>query len=304
MHPRRLGLVSVRLQYFLSVAQLGSIRRAAQALNIVPSAVSRTIQQLEREFGTPLFERARQRLKLTSAGEILLYHARSSVAELDRASAFIGDLQGLKRGRVGIAAVESATRGLLPDVLSRFWKRYPDVSVEVRMTGSQQALAAVLESDCDLGIAFDVRIPKSAQRLAGASLKLGALVRPDHRLAKKRDVQLRDFAGERLVLSDTSLTLGVIVEAAMKEQAVEFTPRAVTNSIHLMTDFALRGHGAAFQTRVGVERELERGSLIFLPLADPQLRPRKLLLIGRAKAHLPGAPAALAKMLSEAIESL
>jgi hypothetical protein len=71
-----------------------------------------------------------------------------------------------------------------------------------------------------------------------------------------------------------------------------------------MTDFALRGHGTTFQTRVGVERELERGNLVFIPLGDPQLRPRKLLLIARAKAHLPGAPAALAKMLSEAIESL
>jgi len=304
MHPRRLGLVSARLQYFLTVAQLGSIRRAAQALNIAPSAVSRTIQQLEREFGTQLFERARQRLKLTSAGEILLYHARASTAELDRASAFIGDLQGLKRGRISIAAVESVTRGLLPDVLSRFWKRYPDVAVEVRMTGSQQALSAVLESDCDLAIAFDVRLPKSAQRLAGASLKLGALVRPDHRLATKREARLRDFAGEKLVLSDASLTLGMTIETALTEQAVEFTPRAVTNSIHLMTDFALRGHGATFQTRVGVERELARGSLIFLPLNDPQLRPRRLLLIARAKAHLPGAPAALAKMLSEAIESL
>ena len=105
MHPRRLGLVSTRLQYFLSVAQLGSIRRAAQALHIAPSAVSRTIQQLERDFGTPLFERARQRLKLTSAGEILLYHARASATELDRASAFIGDLQGLKRGRSAAVGV-------------------------------------------------------------------------------------------------------------------------------------------------------------------------------------------------------
>ncbi len=304
MHSRRLGLVSVRLQYFVSVAQLGSIRRAAQALNVGPSAVSRTIQQLEQEIGTPLFERARQRLKLTSAGEILLYHARASVGELDRASAFIGDLQGLKRGRVSIAAVESVTRGLLPDVLSRFWKKHPDVTVELRTLGSQQALAAVLENGCDLAMAFDVRLPKSAQRLAAASLRLGALLRPDHRLAKRREVRLRDFAGERLILSDTSLTLGVTIESALKENALEFTPRAVTNSIHVMTDLALSGHGATFQTRVGVEREIEGGKLVFIPLSDPQLRPRKLLLIGRAKAHLPGAPAALAKMLGDAIERL
>jgi DNA-binding transcriptional LysR family regulator len=76
---------------------------------------------------TPSFsERARQRLRLTSAGEILLYYAQASAAKLDRAAGFIGDLAGLRLGSVSIAAVESVTRGLLPDVLTRFWKTYPD----------------------------------------------------------------------------------------------------------------------------------------------------------------------------------
>jgi DNA-binding transcriptional LysR family regulator len=304
MQSRRLGLVSTRLHYFQTVVQLGSIRRAAQTLNIAPSAVSRTIRQLEQELGTPLFERARQRLKLTSAGEILVYHARASGMELDRASAFIGDLQGLKRGSVSIAAVESATRGLLPDVLSRFWRRYPEIVVKVRTAGSSEAFQAVLDSDCDLAVVFDVRVSKSAQRLAGAVLRLGALVRPDHRHAGRREARLRDFAGERLLLSDASLTLGSTIEAAMMESAVEFSARSITNSIHLMADFALRGLGTTFQTRVGVERELERRELVFIPLSDPQLRPRKLLLIARSKVHLPEAPAALAKMLSEAIGAL
>jgi DNA-binding transcriptional LysR family regulator len=90
----------------------------------------------------------------------------------------------------------------------------------------------------------------------------------------------------------------------MMESAVEFGARSITNSIHLMADFALRGLGTTFQTRVGVERELERRELVFIPLSDPQLRPRKLLLIARSKVHLPEAPAALAKMLTEAIGAL
>ena len=58
-----------------------------------------------------------KRLRLTSAGEILLYYAGASAAELDRAAGFIGDLAGLRRGSVSIAAIESVTRGLLPDNL-------------------------------------------------------------------------------------------------------------------------------------------------------------------------------------------
>jgi DNA-binding transcriptional LysR family regulator len=304
MAQRKTNLVSVRLHYFQTVARAGSIRGAAQSLNIAPSAISRTLRQLEDELGTQLFERARQRLRLTSAGEILLYYARASAAELDRAAGFIGDLAGLRRGSVSIAAIESVTRGLLPDVLQKFWKRHPDIRVDVMTMGSQQGLEAVVQSDCDLALAFDVRVLKTAQRLASINLPLGALMRPDHALARRRSLRLRDLAGEKLLLSDASLALGQTIENAIADAGVEFGTRVATNSISLMTDLALRGQGVTMQTRVGVEREVSRRELVFVPLADPQLRPRKLLLIARSKAHLPGAPAALAKMLGEAMDAL
>ena len=97
MDPYRLGLVATRIHYFQLVARLGSIRQAALVLTVAPSSISRVIKQLEDELGTPLFERIRQRLKLTSAGELMLYHARVSTAELNRASSKINELHGLRR---------------------------------------------------------------------------------------------------------------------------------------------------------------------------------------------------------------
>ena len=111
MDPFRLGLVATRLHYFQLVARLGSIRQAAQALNVAPSSISRILKQLEEELGTPLFERVRQRLKLTSAGELMLYHARLSLSELKRACTEINDLHGLHRGTVSVAIIESVSRG-------------------------------------------------------------------------------------------------------------------------------------------------------------------------------------------------
>ncbi|NVO12662.1 MAG: LysR family transcriptional regulator [Rhodoplanes sp.] len=304
MTLHRPSLISARLQYFQAVVRFGSIRRAAQALGVAPSAVSRTLRQLEEGLGTPLFERARQRLKLTSAGEILVYHAAASAAELERACTFIDDLEGLRRGTVAVAAVESVTRGMLPAVLSRFWERCPEVEVRLIVTGSAQAFEAVSRGECDLAVGFDVRPPKATRRLAGAGLRLGALLRPDHRLAGRRQVRLADFTGERVILADASLTLGASLEAAMPGDAAALRAAAVTNSIHLMSDLAVRGHGVTFQTRVGVEHELDAGRLVFVPLADPRLRPRKLMLVARAKAHLPAGPAVLAALLTEAVQAL
>ncbi|RAI36117.1 LysR family transcriptional regulator [Rhodoplanes roseus] len=304
MTLHRLGLISTRLQAFQAVVRFGSVRRAAEALGVAPSAVSRTLRQLEEGIGTPLFERARQRLKLTSAGEILVYHAGASQAELQRACAFIDDLAGLRRGSVTVAAVESVARGLLPEVLSRFWARCPDVEVRLHVTGSGRAFEAVARGECDLAIGFDAKPPKGTVRLAGAGLKLGALMRPDHRLARRPRVRLADFSADRVILADASLTLGASLEAAMPGDASALRSSAVTNSIHLMSDLAVRGHGVTFQTRVGVERELAEGALVFVPLADPGLKPRKLMLVTRAKAHLPAGPAVLATLLTEAVQAL
>ncbi|CAN5545458.1 LysR family transcriptional regulator [soil metagenome] len=304
MDASRFGLVATRLHYFETVARLGTVRHAAQALNIAPSAISRTIKALEESLGTKLFERIRQRLKLTSAGEILVYHARASAGELDRACAIINDLTGLRRGKVRVSAVESVTRGLLPRVLAEFWQQLPNVSVEVRTVGSQEALRLVAEGETDLGIAFDARPPRGTRQIAAASLRLGALLWPGHPLATRAGVHLHDFAGERVFLSDATLALSSSIEEALLDSLVEFDPRAVTNSIDLMAKCVAGGQGVAFQTRVGVEDELRRQELLFVPLRDAAMKPRKLLLAARASKFPAEPPARLAKLLTAAIESL
>ena len=128
--------------------------------------------------GLPLFERVRQRLKLTGADEILVYHARASASELNQACSIINDLTGLRRGKIGVSAVESVTRGLLLRILAEFWQRLPNVAAEVRTVGSRGALRLAAEGETELGIAFGTRVPKGTQRLAGASLSLGALLWP------------------------------------------------------------------------------------------------------------------------------
>lgn len=304
MDPQRLGLVSPRIHYFQLVARLGSIRAAARTLNVAPSSISRVLTQLEEELGTPLFERARQRLKLTSAGELLLYRAKASVSELGRAVTELGELRGLRRGSFGIAIVESVARGLMPAVLADFWQRYPEIEVDIRIADSQAAFNAVADGDCEIGVAFDVRAPRTAQRLTGVELGVGALVRPDHRLAGQKTLRLYELAGERVILSDRSLTLGLSMEEALEGSVTGFMKRTRTNSIELMVELATRGLGVALQTRVGVEREIARGELVFVPVRDPKLRPRKLMLITRPKGEISEAASVLATMLVKVIEAI
>ncbi len=260
---------------------------------------------MEEDMGTALFERIRQRLQLTSAGETLAYHARASQRELGRACAFIEDLQGLRRGRVNIVAVESVSRSLLPKVLTTFWKSHPNVTVDIRTAGSQEAVEALTNGDCDLAIAFDVRVPRKSKRLATARLNLGALVSPAHPSAKNiKGMRLRDFANERVLMADQTLTLGRLLDDASADAGLEFQTRAVSTSINNLIALAVGGHGVTFQTRVGIEQELARGELAFIPLLDSAIKPRQLHLMAPAQGQLSEGPASLSMLLSQAIAGL
>ena len=94
------------LRYLEEVVRRGSIRKAAEALNVASSAVNRQILKLEATLGAPLFERRTGGVRLTPAGEILARHARETLYGFARARASIDDLKGLKTGHVKIVALE------------------------------------------------------------------------------------------------------------------------------------------------------------------------------------------------------
>ena len=304
MDPYRLGLVATRIHYFQLVARLGSIRQASQALNVAPSSVSRILRQLEDELGTPLFERVRQRLKLTSAGELMLYHARVSLSELNRACNEINDLHGLHRGTVSVAVIESVARGIMPAALEEFWGRHPAITVNVKVVGSQQAANMVAEGECDLAMVFDVRVPRTIRRIATVSLPLGVLAVPGSKLAQKKELRLFDLAGEKVILSDTSLMLSSSIEETFSRSLTDLNRRSRTNSIGLMIEMAKRGLGTVLQTRVGIEQEIADGSLVFVPLRDSKFNPRKLMLLSRSEKEMPDAASALGKLLAQMIEPI
>ena len=245
-----------------------------------------------------------QRLKLTSAGELMLYHARASLTELNRACNEINELHGLHRGTVSIAIVESVARGLMPQALEEFWGRHPGITVDIKVMGSQQAARTVADGDCDLAVVFDVRPPKAIRRIAQAMLPMGVLALPGSDMAKRSEIKLFDLANQRVILSDASLTLGISVEDAFSRSMVDLALRSRTNSISLMVDMARRNLGTVLQTRVGVEQELAEGTLTFVPLSDSRLPPRKLMLLSRSEKEMSDAASAMGRLLADAVDAM
>ena len=93
-------LHSKLLRYLDEVARSGSIRAAAQRLNVASSAVNKQVLMIEEQLGVKLFERLPRGLRLTAAGELMVAHIRQTMNNYRNVEADIRDLQGLRSGEV------------------------------------------------------------------------------------------------------------------------------------------------------------------------------------------------------------
>lgn len=303
---QRSALHSTAYTYFEAVARLGSVRKAAAELFVVPSAVSHQIAVLEEELGISLFSRLPKGLQLSSAGEMLLYHGRRGVAELERGRSFVASLTGLQTGTTSLATVEGVAVGPVSQTLAKFWARWPAIRVGVSIGSSDRAFDAVDSGEAELGLSYAKPDSPKVTVLAQAELRVGAIFRADHPLANSKTLKVRELmdAGLPLLLADRSIEIRQMLEHAIGKDALRLLPRLDTNSVMVMSQLAKSGAGVAVKTRIGIEDELARKELVFVPLRELATAKQRLLFFTRQDTRLAPAAAALAENLTAMVLAL
>jgi DNA-binding transcriptional LysR family regulator len=121
-----------QLEHFIAVAEERSFTRAAQRLSYVQSALSVSIQSLERDLGIRLFDRDTHRVALTDAGEALLPSIRRTLASVEQTRDVAAALQGVVRGTLRLGIMQSFSLLDVPGLLGDFHRRHPDVEIQMR----------------------------------------------------------------------------------------------------------------------------------------------------------------------------
>src|SRR5262249_14234587 len=142
------------------------------------------------EIGAQLFDRLPSGLKLTAAGEALARHTIAVLQDLERARSDIEALRGARAGHVAIATVEGVCGSILPDAIGRMRERAPRVTFQVATMGSFAIPRVVADGDADIGLAFGLRRTPDLRQVAVARFKLGAVMQPDHPLARRKKLTL------------------------------------------------------------------------------------------------------------------
>ena len=241
------------LQAFIAVASHESFSQAADALHLTQPAVSKRIQALEEQLGTPLFDRVGRRITLTEAGRALLPRARQWLHDLDDMRRVVSDYAEATTGQLtGTLTVGTSHHiGLhrLPPALRAFSTMHPQVRLDIRFIDSEQAYDAVLDGDLELGIVTLPPIPD--ERLIARVIwpdPLAFVVAAGHPLtahagaAGPVGIRAADLAAHPAILPSPNTFTRQIAESMFRREGLQLQVHLETNyleTIKMMVSIGL-----------------------------------------------------------------
>lgn len=213
-----------QLQYFVHVARMQHVTKAAEELHVAQSAVSRQIHRLEEELGVRLFMQRGRNVQLTPVGQLFLRRAESVLADLDRAVAEIHEFLDPEVGEIRLGFPHSLGIQLVPQVVAAFRKLHPNVKFKFRQGMFHSLIKDVVEAEVDL--AFISPYPDKSEHVTGEIIlteELFAILPTNHRLAMEDSIKLSELKDDNFVLFGQGYSLRPIVTDACKEAG--FTPK-------------------------------------------------------------------------------
>ena len=188
----RFDLTDLRL--FLNVYDAGTITGGAQSTHMTLASASERIRGMEDALGAPLLQRDRRGVTLTPAGRTVVHHARLVLLQMERMQGELGDYGTGLKGHVRLLCNTSALSEHLPEVLSRFLREHPGISVDLEERPSFDIVDAVRNDTCDIGVVSDAADLEGLQTFAFRADPLSLVVPSDHVLAQRKKVAFADVA--------------------------------------------------------------------------------------------------------------
>ncbi|WP_282846309.1 LysR family transcriptional regulator [Microbacterium oxydans] len=262
-----------QLRGFVEVARLGHFTRASEHLHLAQPSLSRQISTLERELGAELFHRARGHIALTAAGETLLPRAQRMLAEADAIRDEMGELAGLRRGRVRLGAPPTLCISLVAEAIRSFHTAHPDVDLHLTESGSRRLveelavgavdIALITESDGPPPSGFSLtRMPLLTEELVVVS----AATEPP--VSSSASMTLLHLATLPLIALDETYELRATTDAAFRAEGLRPTHVLEGAEMDAVLRFVERGVGVAVVPAMVL---LDRPALRSVRLTHPMM---------------------------------
>ncbi|WPB89280.1 LysR family transcriptional regulator [Streptomyces malaysiensis] len=291
-----------QLKALITVAEVGSVTRAAELLHLVQPAVTRQVRTLEEELGVLLFERTRQGMRPTEAGAIMVDRARRALNELERARAEVQPTPGAVTGIVTVGLLESTTDLLSEPLVSAIARDHPGVELRL-MTAYSGHLQQWLDiGDLDLTLLYNLDSTPSLNAQPLVREHLWVVAPPSAGLRADRPVPFAEAAAHPLVMPASGHALRTLIDAAAARAGADMDVAVQTNSMLVQKRLVLAGHGWTVLPGVGIAEDVAAGTLSAAPLCEPDVW-RSIILGTPRTGRVPPAVEVVARELVHQVNS-
>ncbi|MEL6990861.1 MAG: LysR family transcriptional regulator [Pseudomonadota bacterium] len=196
-----------QLEYFVAVGECGSIALASEKVNVSSPSISAAINQLEKEFGLPLFVRQHaQGLSLTLAGRQMMAQAKQVLNDAEQLNNLAGDISETIRGPLSIGCMLTFAQVVLPPLRASFQEKHPDVRVRQAELNQSEIFSQLRRAEIDVALTYDLDLPGDLSFHPFSSLPPYAILDVDHPLAARESVHVEELVPYPMVLLDLPIS--------------------------------------------------------------------------------------------------
>ncbi len=258
-----------RIRHFVVLAETLSFRRAAERLHMSQPPLTVSIQKLESELGTKLFERNSSGVALTPSGRALVSEARKLLFHGAQLGEIVRSGMDGTGGTLQVGFVGTSTWGTLQKVIPHFRAQFPGVELVLHEATSVAILQQLEDHVLDVGIVRTplVRVTSAALSMLEHHVFIAALPR-GHPLARKGSLSLAELAGDPFIMYAPSGAGGLHSVAMLACQRAGFVPKVVQQGVQVQTVLALVESGLGVALVPSLMQRYVSERIVYREIAD------------------------------------
>lgn len=262
------------LKVFLAVAEHASFSEAGRHLHLSQPAVSQIIQGLERQLGLQLFVRQGRAVQMTEGGHVLVSMARELLTSSQRVEQTMLSLQGEVVGEMSVGCSTASGKYLLPGLIARFRKEYPQVKINVVIGSRESVITKLLGGEVSLGVSSKLIEHYDLEYQDFFKDDVILIVPASHRWAKYRKIYPDDLLDEPLILREELAGTREVLMESLRQR--DISPEMLNIAMVLGNAEAIcvaveEELGIAFVSRLAAARGIALGRIVEVEVEGMEL---------------------------------
>jgi DNA-binding transcriptional LysR family regulator len=263
---------SRQLLAFVTLLEKGSFTAAAREMGLTQSAVTHSMQALERDLGCRVLDRLGKRITATQAGEALQQHALTILSTMRRARSELTHLGQWGTGRLRVAATATVCQHIIPAVIREFRESFPNWNIQIEPLDTPDGISALRERRVDICVGLEPDPQSDLTFRKHASDELSFIVHPLHPWVETGAAEPEQIATQSYILyGKRSLTAGIVTRYFAAKGITLRSMIELANTQAILELVSL-GLGVGILAGWVIQEPLTRGTLKSIPLGRKKLR--------------------------------